>query len=525
MESIIIQPILGLKTNVPQNDPSLFVGNSSYCVDMVNVDFNRVRNASNKTTGLSTYTTGQNSQKTRCLGLFELKGSSALDHLVWDNGKFYFLASDRTQTNVDAISPVTMGQSNDAMISRVQYGDYVCFTDRSRTLTPYKWKNGDANISKLILASTEFKFSYLETYQRRIIGAYSDQSNGDIEIRWTDALPTWASLSFPAANQLFKPGNDSITGIKTFGSNACFLYGVNSIDSIDYYANYTTPFAIRNLVSNQGCTGHHSIIDIGSAHLLFNKFYGFCAYSGGTEFPAGGRPISEPIENWISTINPLYYHLIVGTLIPQKHEACWSVPLNSSSTNNALLFYDLRTGNWRKKEINSSYIDFWTLDTSLTWSDLESLGYITWNDLGIKTWSDLVSSIPYTVHGNTGGHVYIDSSEGNIGANWEGYRTEPIMPLPLQGNKRSLLLEIWFSIASIGNYSLYVLYRGGDTIGECETSGWKALSEVSCNSPSNAVCYLSENNRFHQIRWGTDSSNEPFSVNAIEFKFVPEGTY
>jgi hypothetical protein len=525
MQSVIIQPILGLKTNVPNNDTSLFNGNATYCVDMRNVDFNRIRSSANKTTGLTQFTVSQNTQKTRCLGLFELVGSAATDHIVFDNGKFYYVAADRSQTNVDAAAPVTFGQSNDALISMIQYSDYIIFTDRSRTLTPYKWKNGDVNLTKLTLAGTEYKFSYIEAYQRRIIGAYSDQTNGDIEIRWTNALPAWAGLSFPTANQLYKPGNDSITGIKTFGSNACFLYGSNSIDSIDYYANYTTPFAIRNLVSNQGSTGHHSIVDIGSAHLLFNRFYGFCAYAGGTDFPAGGKPISEPIDNWIGTINPLYYHLICGTFIPQRNEVCWAVPLDGASTNNSMLFYDLRTGSWRRKDIAASYVDFWVVDTSIAWSDLPAIGYTYWSDFGLMTWSDLISSKPYLVSGNTGGHVYIDSGESNLGAAWDAYRTEPMLPLPIQGNARSLLLEIWFSLASIGNYSLNVWYRGGDTVGECSTSPWVVLTEVSCNSPSNAVCYLSQNNRYHQIRWGTDAASEPFSVNAIEFKFVPQGVY
>lgn len=525
MESIIIQPILGLKTTVPANDATLFNGNACHCVDMRNVDFNRIRNAANKTTGATQYTSAQNDQKTRCLGVFELHGSDATDHIVFDNGKFYYIAADRSQTNVDAATPVTFGQSSDALMSMVQYGNYIIFTDRSRTLTPYKWSNGDANLTKLIQASTEFKFSYLEIFQRRIIGAYSDQTNGDIEIRWTDALPNWASLEFPAANQQFKPGNDAISGIKKFGSNACFLYGVNSVDSIDYYQNYETPFAIRNLVSNQGCASHHSIIDIGSAHLLFNKFYGFCAYSGGTDFPAGGRPISEPIENLIGGINPLYYHLIIGTFVPQRSEACWAVPLRGASANNTLLFYDIRTGNWRTKDIEAGYIDFWTLDTSLTWSDLAALGYTYWSDFGIMRWSDLISSNPSMVHGNTGGHLYLDSGESNLGEAWDGWRTEPIMPLPLQGSNRSLLLEIWFSLPSTGSYSLYVWHRSGDTVGECETAPWTYLEEVSCDSPSNAVCHLAECNRYHQIRWGTDQASESFSVNAIEFKFVPQGPY
>jgi hypothetical protein len=522
LESIIIQPVLGLKTDVPQNDPSLFKGTACHCVDMANVDFNRIRNSANKTTGVTQYTSSANAQATRCLGLFELRGSSETDHLIFDNGKVFYMSSSRLQTAIDASAPVTFGQSNSSLMSCVQYGDYVCFTDKNRTLTPYKWKNGDANLTKLILSYTEFKFSYLEVFQRRIIGAYSDQTNGDIEIRWTDALPTWASLSFPAANQLYKPGNDAISGIKRFGNNACFLYGQDSIDSIDYYANYETPFAIRNLVSNHGAVGHHSIIDIGSAHLLFNKFYGFVAYAGGAEFPAGGRPISDSIEDLIGSINPIYYNLIVGTFVPQKMEACWAVPLNGSPTNNVLLFYDLRTGEWRKKNINASFIDYWTLNSILTWNDLASLGYVYWSDFGTMRWGDIVSSNPYLVHGNTTGHAYIDSSESNVSEAWDGYRIEPILS---SGNNKSLLLEIWFSLDAVGPYSLYVSYRGGDTVGECESATWTILDEVSCDTPDNAVVYLSAINRYHQIKWGSDGSGEAFSVNSIEFKVVPEGRY
>jgi hypothetical protein len=522
MESITINPILGLRTDVPHNDSTLFVGAASHCVDMANVDFNRIRNSANKTTGVTQYTISANSQATRVLGLFELLGSSATDHIVFDNGKVFYVASNRAQTEIAAATPFTMGQTDASLINAIQYSDYILFTDRLGTTTPYKWKNGDANSTKLILSGTEFKFRYLEKFQRRIIGAYSDQTNGDIEIRWTDALPTWASLSFAAANQLYKPGNDSITGIKNFGSNACFLYGSNSIDSIDYYANYTVPFAIRNLVSNQGCTGHHSIVDIGSVHYIFNKFYGFCAYAGGNDFPAGGKPISEKIENLISGINPVYYPLIVGTFIPQKGEVCWAVPLNGATYNNALLFYDIKTGNWRKKNVNAGYVDYWTLDTSLIWNDLAALGYTYWTDFGQMRWSELVASNPYVVHGNTAGHVYMDSGESNLGTAWDGYRIEPVMSL---GNARSLLLEIWFALDVVGNYNLYVKHRSGDTIAECESAVWSDLNNVSCNTPQNAVCYLSENARYHQIKWGTSGASEPFSVNAIEFKFVPQGMY
>ena len=116
----------------------------------------------------------------------------------------------------------------------INYGGYFIFADRAEH-TPYKWKHGDANLTKLILDGTEFKFRYLTKFQQRIIGAYSDQTNGDLDLRWTDAIPTWASLDFAAANQLYKPGEDSITGVSKFGVNNLFVYGTDSICALQYF--------------------------------------------------------------------------------------------------------------------------------------------------------------------------------------------------------------------------------------------------------------------------------------------------
>ena len=527
MESFRIKPILGLKTNVPQNDASLFVGEACHCVDAQNVDSVRIKNAANKSTGCAAYSSDVTSQHTKCTGLFELRGSGGTDHLFWDNGKFYALAADRSWTNVDAAVAVNFGTADSALISAIQVGDYVIMTDKAATLTPYKWKNGDANLTKFIATGTAYKFRYLAPFQRRVFGAYSDQTNGDIEVRWTQAWTESnyfaSACTFAAANQLFKAGNDPISGIKPLGTNACILYGTDSISAIEYFANYTTPFALKPVVNNHGTTGHHSIVDIGGTHYLFNKHYGFCAYAGGSAFPVGGRPISEPIEEIIASINPLYYVQIVGAFIPVSKEICWAVPINGAATPNCFLFYDMMTGNWRKKVLDSRYVDFWTLDTSLVWNDLSALGYLTWENFGLLSWSKFTSSIPITVHANTDGHAYTHTTEANATAAWSGYRIEPI--LSLGDEKRSLLLEIWFSLADVGDYTLNVYHRGGNTVGECEGANWIPLADVDCNSPSNAVTYCDKNFRFHQIKWGTDAENEAFSVNAIQFNYVPQGAY
>lgn len=528
MRYFTIKPALGLKNNVAHNDYSLLTRVSDtmalcHCVDMQNIDFQRTRNACAKSAGNLVWSNSANAQHTKCMALFELAGISTTDNLYFDNGKVYYYDGSRDPINIDAATPVTFANDDLDLYSVIQYGDYMVFADHAEH-TPYKWKNGDANLTKLILSGTEYKFRYLENFQRRIIGAYSDQTNGDLEIRWTDALPTMASLDFDPANQQYKTGVDSIAGIKILGRDQCFLYGENSIDAINYQPYYDVPFYISNMLSGQGSVNHHSIINIGSHHLLFNKHYGFCAYAGGSEFPAGGRPFSEPIEDIIATINKSYYSAIVGKLLPQTSEAVWAVPLDGASSNNALLFYHLLDGTWRKVTFSARWVDNWTIYNPLTWTSLVALGFSTWEELGNSRWADYVVAHESLVFGNTDGHLYYQGGESDNGSNFSGYRVEPILDLSFD-NRHTLLKEIWFDLSEVGNYSIHCYYRGGNTVGECKAATWNSLDDLSVNNPYSAVIYLSQNNKYHQIKWGTDGANEPFVVNAIIFGFEIGSAY
>ena len=179
--------------------------------------------------------------------------------------------------------------------SMMQYGSYVIFTDGK--LTPYKWAHSYINPStdadKLIATGTEYVFKYLEFFQGRILGAYSDQTNGDLEIRWTTVLPSMSTLTFSGTNQAYKPGSDSIVALKRLGANACYLYGQTSINRIDYYPDFTAPFVITELVQGQSASNSASIIQLPDRHFFFNRNYGFVEYAGGTDW----RVISEDIED------------------------------------------------------------------------------------------------------------------------------------------------------------------------------------------------------------------------------------
>ena len=534
MKTFILKPILGLKSNVAPNDLSLFAqqqDNSAacYCVGGQNFDLNRRRNASVKSYSYQEWSGSATTAATMCTGLFELVGSSATDHIFFDNGYMNVYDSARDPAVIALLGgAVQMGHDASQLYSMIQVGNYLVWSDFG-VHTPYAWDNGDATYTELISAGTEFKFRYLEYFQNYIFGAYSDQTNGDIEIRWSGVLPVpITSCEFAAANQLYKPGNDSITGIKKFGSNSCFLYGSDSICSIDYYANYLTPFAIRNMQPYQGAVNHHSIVDTGGRHFLFNKNYGFCEYRGGNDFPYGGRPISYDIENIIGTIDPTYYPRIVGTFSPKTSEIIWSVPLDNSVTNNRLLFYNIVTGNWRQETKVASYVDIWRLFSTLIWDgatlDLADMGIVYWSDFNQSTISSLVNKGTYTVYANTDGSLYYSASEGNDIINFEGYRIEPILNFEFN-DENSLLEEIWFSLTDTGPFNLKVSYRGGNTVSECEEASWETLDEIDCYTPTGTVTYLSKFNRYHQIKWGTDYINQKFGVNAIQFKYVPEGKY
>jgi len=536
-----ILPILGTKTDVPANDASLFkpITENVFATHDVggsNFDVSRKRNACSKALGRTRWSKTANAQATKCLGLFELYDGTNRDHLFWDNGKLFVFDAVKAQT--DITTAATTYQKADAdLVSMIKLGSDVVFTDNIDGVTIQAWANGDANAAAAITGGfTQFKFRYLEYFARRVVGAYSDQTNGDIDIRWSNALPTaQTDLEFESAAaakdyQLWVPNDDSLTGVRKMGKNACMFYCEDSINQMIYYPNYTTPFEIYTAVQGQGFAGHHGIVSLGDRHFGFNKNYGFCEYRGGSEI----IPISDNIESYLSAINPSYYNLIVGTKATFNDSIMWTDP-----TGGDIYTYNYRSSEWTIGSADARYLDVWNMyGDAYVWNtlvtDLTNAGYgasPTWNDLldwmGPKVkWSDLTSPSTEAVMGYDDGHLYqfIGGSDP-IEASHNAYRIEPIMDF---GNptKKKLLNEIWFDIGISGNFSIKVWHRFGDTVGEVEGQGWTELDTVSCNSPEvPAVRGMSPSAgaKFHQIRWGNESNGAQFEVNRITLIVEPQG--
>ena len=532
MAEFKILPFLGRKVDVPADDITMFnfVAEGvalTHDAGGVNFDLVRKKQVCSKSFGYSQWSNSANAQATKCQGLYELFDGTNRNHFMWDNGKFYVFDAALDPGDVTA-SGVTHGTNNADLVSAIKVGAYVVFTDAGKATTPYKWTHGDANASKLIASGTEFKFKYLEAFQRRVIGFYSDQTNGDIDLRWSTDWPTTAiaSLNFPAANQLYIPNDDSGTGIRIMGRDRCFVYSEKSIHALDYYQDYASPFRLRNVIDGQGTESNASIVNLGDRHYLYNKYYGFCEFRG-FEFPHGGRPISEDIEPDLAGMNADYLNLIVGKFFPLRREVVWIVPLAGNSTPDTLLFYNIDTGQWRKEDKIMRFLDAWKIYDNFTWNDLmTALGGATsvWTAAVSNAWAYYTAARERLMYANTDGKVYQHATDGLATANLDGYRIEPVLDFGDKKHKK-YLQEVWFDIAYSGAFSIDVYYRGGDTLGETVVATWSTLGSLSCNSIERAVIdcpnNVDTNNRLHQIKWGTDKVDEPFQITGITFVYQP----
>ena len=606
--SFTIIPVLGRKTNVPSNDPSLFkfVAEGialTHDTGGLNFDLRRKVNTCTKSYGSVKWSASATSQATKCLGLFELYNGTNRDHIIFDNGVCYVYDSNLapqavydaklsydnqtgdftvgltitgatsgataviarddddgtsgtlylqnvsgtfqdnetiTDTGVGSatvdgtVQQTTFATNNSDLYSIIRVGDYMVFTDNGNT-TPYKWKNGDTNLTPLIASGTAYKFKWLLSFQRRVIGLYSDQDDGNIEIRWSSDWPVTAisSLNFPSGNQLYIPNDDPIVGGATMGLDGCYIYCENSINQLLYYPDYTNPFRLHTTISSQGAANHHSIVSLGDRHFLFNRNYGFCEYRGGAQFPYGGKPVSEDIDTEVSNISPNFYDLIVGCFFPNSRKIAWVIPTNKGNVPTQIWFYNVDTGQWEFEDKAERFIDVWTIYTTYTWNDLindlESEGYTTptWNDIlswkgSSTTWSDLTNFRRAFVYSNTDGHLYYHSGDSIDGDDLDGYRVEPIIDFG-DAQRKDTLQEIWFDIAESGSFSIDVYYRGGDTVGEVEDLSWTSLGSISCDDNSKPVLYVNQTARLHQIKWGTNAADEKFSISRITFKYMTQG--
>lgn len=530
MKFIKLKPIYGLKNDCSVGNSSLYKGvgriegqyattYTIYDTDGMNLDYTRVEGACGKAKGKVQWSNSANAQATKCLGLFALDDGTNVNHIFFDNGKVYRFDASKDPVEITVATPVTFANDNVDLYSAINFGGYIVFTDRGEH-TPYKWSNSDANLTKLILAggATEYKFRYLIELANRIVGVYSDQTNGDLEIRYTDVLPTWATLDFPAANQLYKPESYSlITGVGKLGSDTGFVFSEDDIIRLDYYADQIPCFNAVRIIKECGSVNHACIASDGNNLYFYDRRKGFIQFNG-----SDIKVISDDIQGTVDAITKGYHDLIVGVYNAQRHEVVWTVPIGTTVAPNYILYYEIDSGRWRREDKSARYIDYWQVFTDMTWTDLAVLTGGGWPTT--ETWYYYTSESFELSFGVDDGHLYIVSSEADAGSNLDGYRIDPILPI-CDGITMLRVLEIWISFSNRQNINIDFYWRGGNSIGEVTNELWTSLGLINMNDPANAVLYIDQTARFHQFKWGTDAKDEYFSIENIKIGYESQGPY
>jgi hypothetical protein len=194
-----------------------------------------------------------------------------------------------------------------------------------------------------------------------------------------------------------------------------------------------------------------------------------------------------------------------GVHISATNEVAWSISENSS-TFTYILFYNYKTGSWRKETIAANAL--MAGRTNLT--------------LGGATIHTRV-----LCYANNDEVYYLGRNATDAGSSYTAYRIEPV--LSFGEMRKSLINEIWFNTPRNSGGTLDVYYRGDDTVGDLIDNSWSTFGTASLSSPTRIVvrppASLNTNNRYHQIKWGTDASSDLFSVREIEFGYVPQGKY
>lgn len=518
MRYLTLRPLLGTKNNCPIDSPNMFkvLGENDIITHDAggqNFDLDREKDSCSKAFGRAAWSSAANASATKCLGLHELWDGTNRAHFYFDNGKVYqFDPTDRDQDDVS--NSLTFALADTDLYSIIQYGTYMVFADHGTT-KPYKIDHDDGAVSALITSGTDFVFRYLMNFTNRIIGLYSGETNGDIDIRWTEPL---VGTTFPAANQLYKSG-DSIQGGIQLGHNTAFVYGDNDIYRMDYYASATPCFTLIPVMPGWGTGAPFSLITDGIAIYAYDPQRGFSRFDGVNE----PQVISDDYEGMVSRIPYTYHNLIDSVWIPWSGEIAWNIPVDNDVTPSKIIFYNRKTKQWRHENKAARRLDAWRTFTGITWNNLRVETDDIWPSA--STWAYYTSESHKLVFGNSNGHLYSQSSEGDDTANWDGYRIEPIIPFPEHGKKFTRLAEVWIDIAETQAHSIDFYWRGGDTIAETKTQAWASLGSISMNDPTNAVIYPDISAKNHQIKWGTDLKSEPFSIPALRLGYVTQGSY
>lgn len=292
-----------------------------------------------------------------------------------------YKAGSSSWSDVTRSSGGAYSASSDTRWRFAQFGNTTLATQKADVV---QFSNSGATFANVVLSVTKFppKSSLIESSQGFVIladcddtGAGLGTSYGNSPNRW------WCSAQFdysdwtPAASTQCTTGllTDSpgkITGLKRLGSEIV-AYKDTSLYR-GFYSKDAAVWTFAMVPGEAGTASHESIVDIGDAHLFVGKsdFYRF----------DGSRPVAigDGIREWFfGQLNASYAYKIVSLHDKPSGNVYWFYPSGSSSSLNACVVYNYKTGKWGKADRS--------IETAITYSS----GGLAYSGLDTYTYATL----------------------------------------------------------------------------------------------------------------------------------------
>ena len=175
-------------------------------------------------------------------------------------------------------------------------------------------------------------------------GSYTDRNVRD-EIIASDILDSDTYDRIQNQYRITAGVADYVVGLQAFAEDNLLVFNRNSIHLVRGISGSVADTSVQMVTSEVGCVARRSILQIGN-QVLFLSDNGVYAAAFGDLYNlrGAGVPLSEPIAATIQRINKDYADRAVAAYFDNRYYL--AVPLDASTTNNAILIYNFLNGGW-----------------------------------------------------------------------------------------------------------------------------------------------------------------------------------
>jgi hypothetical protein len=152
---------------------------------------------------------------------------------------------------------------------------------------------------------------------------------------------------------------DYVVGLQAFAEDNLLVFNRNSIHLVRGISGAISDTSVTAITSEIGCVARRSILQVGN-QVLFLSDNGVYAAAFGDLYNlrGAGVPLSEPIAGTIARINKDYVGNAVAAYFNNRYYL--AIPLDASTTNNALLVYNFLNQGW--ESVDEVRASGWAID-------------------------------------------------------------------------------------------------------------------------------------------------------------------